>query len=144
MFNPVPGNDDEKKQPPLQTETAAANQADADALVQYVLECLDRGSSQAEVRKQLVASGMSAQDANQIVQQVANWRKKNPGAAISGGNSGQTNMAIGGIVCLIGIVITVFSFMAASGGGTYVVAWGAIVFGAIQFIRGASQSQQGS
>jgi hypothetical protein len=146
MFIPVPGGSNEQNQPP-QTPANADNtnqQAAMDEVIQYVLECLNRGSSQAEVRKQLIASGMSAQDANEIVQQVASWRHKNPGVAAGGGNSGQTSMAIGGIVCLAGIAITVISFMSAQGGGTYVVAWGAIIFGAIQFIRGASQSQQGN
>jgi hypothetical protein len=50
-------------------------------------------------------------------------------------------MIIGGLVCALGLVITLGTLAAASGpqGGGYVVAWGAIVFGAIQFFRGASQ-----
>jgi hypothetical protein len=56
-----------------------------------------------------------------------------------GGSSGQRDMAIGCIICIIGIVVTFFTYTAASsnpGGGTYVVAWGAIIFGAIRFFRG--------
>ena len=45
----------------------------------------------------------------------------------------------GGVICLIGLVVTVGSYSAASGGGTYVVAWGAILFGALQMIQGLSQ-----
>jgi len=29
------------------------------------------------------------------------------------------------------------------GGGRYVIAWGAIIFGAIQFFRGAAQASSG-
>jgi hypothetical protein len=54
-----------------------------------------------------------------------------------GGGSGQ--MVAGGLICLVGIVVTVGSYMAASGGGTYVVAWGAIVFGAIRFFKGLAE-----
>ncbi len=53
--------------------------------------------------------------------------------------SGTGDMVIGGLVCVIGIVITVASYTSASNdphGGTYVVAWGAILFGGIQFCRG--------
>lgn len=52
---------------------------------------------------------------------------------------GTRNMIRGGIAFVAGTVITVGSLAAASGGGTYVVAWGAIAYGAIQFFRGVSQ-----
>jgi hypothetical protein len=50
-------------------------------------------------------------------------------------------MWIGGIICLIGLVVTIGSCMlAGEGGGRYYIAWGAIVWGGIQFFRGLSQS----
>ncbi len=55
---------------------------------------------------------------------------------------GARNMTIGGLICVVGLGVTVFSYLAAAespGGGTYFVAWGAVVFGGIQFIRGAIQ-----
>ena len=54
-------------------------------------------------------------------------------------DAGKTHMIIGGVVCLIGIAITAITYANASskeGGGTYIVWWGAIVFGAIDFFRG--------
>jgi len=60
--------------------------------------------------------------------------------------SGLRNMAIGGVICLIGIVVTAATYSAASNGGHYVVAWGAIAFGALQFFKGLFQlaSRSGS
>ena len=54
---------------------------------------------------------------------------------------GLRNMAIGAVVCIIGIVVTgrKSCWRRASGGGDYVVAWGAIVFGGIQFLKGLFQ-----
>lgn len=52
---------------------------------------------------------------------------------------GTRNMIRGGIAFAAGTVITIGTYSAASGGGTYVVAWGAIAYGAIQFFRGVSQ-----
>ena len=49
------------------------------------------------------------------------------------------NIVIGLIFCIGGILVTALTYSAASGGGRYVIAWGAIVFGAIQFIRGLTQ-----
>ncbi len=49
------------------------------------------------------------------------------------------DMVIGALFCIGGILVTLFSYSSAASspkGGSYIIAWGAIVFGAIQFIRG--------
>ena len=37
---------------------------------------------------------------------------------------------------IVGISVTVFTYNKASGGGKYIIAWGAILFGFIQFMKG--------
>ncbi len=54
---------------------------------------------------------------------------------------GKKNILWGAIWCGGGTVVTVVTYSIASGGGTYLVAWGAIIFGAIQLIRGLMQLQ---
>jgi len=57
-------------------------------------------------------------------------------------SQGVRNMVIGGLWCVGGILVTAITYGAASsgsGGGSYVIAWGAIVFGAIQFFKGVFQ-----
>jgi len=51
---------------------------------------------------------------------------------------GIRTMLIGGLVCMAGIVVTAGSLLLAAqaGGGLYLIAFGAIVGGAIQFSRG--------
>jgi hypothetical protein len=51
------------------------------------------------------------------------------------------DMLIGGVVFLFGTGLTVLTYVGASGsgGGTYVVCWGAILFGLIQFFRGVAK-----
>jgi hypothetical protein len=49
------------------------------------------------------------------------------------------NMTVGGLWCGGGIAVTAFTYASASGGGTYVVAWGAIIFGGYQFLKGLTQ-----
>ena len=39
------------------------------------------------------------------------------------------------LIFTLGLAITLVTFMDAVGGGTYVVAWGAILFGGINFFR---------
>jgi hypothetical protein len=45
-------------------------------------------------------------------------------------------MVVGLCVCIAGIVITAVTYSAASNGGHYIVAWGAVLFGGLQFLRG--------
>jgi len=58
--------------------------------------------------------------------------------------TGLTNMAIGVGLAAIGIVITAVTYSAASHGGTYVVAWGAMAVGAWRFLLGLFQILRGS
>jgi hypothetical protein len=46
-------------------------------------------------------------------------------------------MIVGGLWCVGGLVVTAITYgMASSRGGTYIITWGAVIFGAIQFFRG--------
>lgn len=55
-------------------------------------------------------------------------------------SAGLLNMLIGGTIGVVGLVVTIYSLVAAMDkGGGYVVAYGAIIFGAIQFFRGFIQ-----
>lgn len=50
------------------------------------------------------------------------------------------NVLIGGALCLAGTIITLSTYTSAStSGGTYYVCWGAIIFGALQFLQGLGQ-----
>ena len=49
------------------------------------------------------------------------------------------NMLLGGVWCNLGLIITGATYLGAShspGGGMFVIAWGAIAFGAVRFFRG--------
>lgn len=46
------------------------------------------------------------------------------------------DMLVGGLWLFGGLAVTFISYSAASGGGRYVMAWGAVIFGGFQFIRG--------
>ena len=53
------------------------------------------------------------------------------------------DMLYGALWCVGGIVVTFISYSSASGGGSYVITWGAILFGGIQFFRGVVNSADG-
>jgi hypothetical protein len=46
------------------------------------------------------------------------------------------NMLVGGLWCGGGLLVTALSYAGSSNGGGYVFAWGAIIFGGVQFFRG--------
>lgn len=46
------------------------------------------------------------------------------------------DMIVGGLWCGGGAAVTAVTYANASGGGTYVVTWGAIIFGGFQFLKG--------
>jgi len=45
-------------------------------------------------------------------------------------------MKRGALWCVGGIAVTLLTYTLATGGGSYIVAWGAIIFGAIEFFQG--------
>lgn len=51
-------------------------------------------------------------------------------------NGAVRDIIVGGLFFVIGIGVTAFTYFLAEGGGAYVVAWGAILFGFIQMVRG--------
>jgi hypothetical protein len=51
--------------------------------------------------------------------------------------AGKKDMIYGALWCVGGAIVTAVTYsMASSGGGRYIITWGAIIFGAIQFFRG--------
>jgi hypothetical protein len=54
-------------------------------------------------------------------------------------NPAQAQMVYGALWCVGGTLVTLFTYMAAASdpyGGHYIIAWGAIVFGAVRFFQG--------
>jgi hypothetical protein len=83
---------------------------------------------------------INAQEAQAAAAQLDKANKVEEARTSDG--SGMRNMVVGGLWCVGGIVVTAVTYSAAASsptGGRYFVAWGAIVFGAIQFFKGLFQ-----
>lgn len=149
MFNPTPGKPDEPEGTPTATppqEPASdADRSIPDEAYTYALECLLKGSKPSEVRRSLLDAGHSHRDADEIIRVAVQYRNESEANDQLQGerrSDGTRNMLIGGAVCLIGIAITLATLASAANRGSFVVAWGAILFGAIQFFRGMAQSRR--
>jgi len=105
---------------------------------------LSRGLSPRQVRGQLIERGVSQVETDRVVDALVPAEASSKAQAATGPSSGLKNMALGGIVCFIGLAVTVGSYVAAEPGGMFLLAYGPIVFGGIQFVRGFIQLTTGS
>ncbi len=104
------------------------------AVYQYAAGLVKSGMSASQVEGKLMEKGLDRASASIVVKKLFELRSK----AVD--EAAKKNMLYGALWCIGGIVVTIATYSAAaSGGGTYVVAWGAIIFGGIQFIRGLFQ-----
>ena len=113
----------------MSTEQVPIDPAHTQAYIEAVRQ-LHSGRSGTTARITLTNAGMSERQAADIVHglttRIAEEKRK------------QANKDIlrGALWCGGGLIVTMVTYSMASGGGSYVVAWGAIIFGAIQLIRG--------
>jgi len=103
------------------------------AVYDYAASELMAGKSREQVESALVEKGMDAEDARLVLTHVSQ--------AIAKGHrkGGWKNMIVGALCCGVGIAITAATYTAAAEGETYVVAYGAIIFGGIQSLMGLGQ-----
>lgn len=118
--------------------SAQASEAEVERAVEavyaYAAELMKAKVPDREIEEKLVDKGLERSTAGVVVGNLSKVRAK----AMS--EAGRKNMLYGGLWCVGGIIVTAVTYGAAGGGGSYVVAWGAIIFGAIQFFRGLAQS----
>lgn len=115
----------------MTTQPATDQEAVVRAVYQHAADMMRQGKNRHKIIESLTQKGLDQESANVVVTNLENVRKQH---AKSGAGR---DMAIGALICAVGVVITIVTYSAASaGGGRYVVAYGAIVVGAIQFLRG--------
>jgi hypothetical protein len=100
----------------------------------------EHGAASAAPKTGLDAWGMQigAPGSNAPGSQSASASSTPPPSTDSGA---QRDLLAGGVICLIGILVTAMTYNMASsgGGGHYVIAWGAILFGGIRFLKGLAR-----
>jgi hypothetical protein len=108
-------------------------------LSQVVAKQLAEGKSKKHIVKELVKQQWSQEAAGQFVdeveQAIKTYQNSPEGRAALAGQYAR-RMLYGVLWAVGGTIVTVASYEAASAGGTYIIAWGAILFGIIDFLRG--------
>jgi hypothetical protein len=118
--------------------TAAGDQAAAQQFIREVYQraakLANEGKSKDKIQTELNAMGLNQETASMVIEKVFRLRKK------AHREAGTRNALVGAAFCIGGIAVTALTYqMASGGGGTFIVAWGAILFGGIQFIKGLGQ-----
>ncbi len=111
----------------------------AQAIYTYAAQMMSKGANRKKIVEALKTQGIDDASANIVVDRLEQIRRQ-----AARDHSGR-DMMIGGLICIVGIIVTVGSYsMAASSsrGGNYVVAYGAVIFGAFQFLRGLINSMR--
>lgn len=98
----------------------------------YALNEKWANSSNAEIKKGLLEMGLEDENADMVVRSISIKAKEILDAC-------DTQMIAQGAIALLGLVVTFVTYMNAvnGGGGVYIVAWGAIIFGTIRCIKSA-------
>ena len=98
----------------------------------YAKDVLRGGMPRGAVEEVLRAQGFEAEAARALVDRADRAKSEKRVA-------GRRHMIMGAFVCAVGITVTAVSYFGAAPGGTYLVAVGAILVGAIQCFRGLVQ-----
>lgn len=117
-------------------DTAVVTTPDLQAMYSFAAEQLvHQQRAGDDVAEMLVQKGMDPDAAVTLVdslqQQIIDAKR----------SRAQKDMLWGGLWFFGGLIVTFVTYSNASGGGSYMVAWGAILFGGIQFFRGVINSQ---
>jgi len=114
-----------------------------DRLAQYVAQNLAEGKDKGGITKELVKLGWAKETAAQFVDKVeeelkmrAEEFKATPEGRQVMAAKYKRHMLYGILWAAGGTAVTIATYEAASEGGWFIVAWGAIIFGIIDFFRG--------
>jgi hypothetical protein len=123
--------------------SAFEEQNAVDQLAQYVAQNLAAGKDKGGITKELVKLGWAKETAAQFVDNIeeelkrrAEEYKRTPEGRQAMAAQYKRHMLYGILWAAGGTAVTIATYEAASEGGWFIVAWGAIIFGIIDFFRG--------
>jgi hypothetical protein len=102
------------------------------AIYHHAASLVRDGKSKPQVRDDLISRGMGEPTADLVTNKIFELRAR------ARREAGGSAMLQGALWCVGGLLVTGVTFAMASGGGIYVVAYGAVIFGAVQFLKGVA------
>jgi len=139
----------------MESQQQPSQQEVIQAIFTYAAELKSSGLTRWQIEAKLVEKGLSREAASTVTNKIFNTSSAfasssrgqthfTPSASQrSSGNGGLGNMVIGGGIALIGLAVTIGTYSAAEGGGSYLIMWGPVIFGGIKFLQGLGQFMSG-
>jgi hypothetical protein len=103
------------------------------AVYEFAAEQMESGASELRIQAALIHNGLDKESAMIVVSNLTKMRAEAVGAA------GKKEMLYGALWCIGGTAVTAVTYSLASEGVPFIIAFGAIIFGGIQFFRGLVQ-----
>ncbi len=103
------------------------------AVYGFAADLMHKGSTNHEIETALRERGLTPEAAEKVVINLNRARTQ------AQRDAALRSMALGAVVAFVGILVTAVTYSAAAvspSGGSYLVAYGAIMFGGLQFLRG--------
>jgi hypothetical protein len=113
---------------------------------EYAADQMTQGVPRWQIEQSLVHQGLDPAVARMVLRDLVKMRRDcAPGQAGEEveGRSGPALMLTGAAWCIGGILVTGVTMMASSFSGFYIVAWGAILFGGLEFLWGLLRTMAG-
>lgn len=110
------------------------------ALVELATDMVIEGKPASEIKAVLVSKGMDEVTANELVNLI--FERRNEAKRmnrIRSSDDGNSNILYGALWCAGGLIVYFYTHKMAEGGGVYVIPYGAIIIGGLQFIIGILQ-----
>ena len=101
----------------------------------YCFEAKSEGKTDDEIFNGLLEMGLSNEQSTIVVNSIEGQAKVTEKVY-------DNEMLTGGAICFIGIIVTAMTYSNALNGGTYVIAWGGIIFGGIRFFSGLNNKSK--
>lgn len=114
----------------LERERLATLPTSIQELQEFAIELVRQSRTSSDVQHILRENGVPAPIAASWVSQIIEARNA------AKRTDGIKNLLVGGGICVAGLTITLITYAAASPGETYVVAWGAVLFGGFRGLVG--------
>ena len=116
------------------TTTPTLSQQEIQNIYNDAATQLINGRTNDEVIEMMTRNGFTTQEASTVVK---TFRQQIAQAKLDKANKDIRN---GALWCVGGLVVTGMTYSMASGGGSYLVCWGPVIFGGIQLFRGMANS----
>ena len=100
---------------------------------EFAAQQMESGMSDQQIRNSLIENGLDRESAMIVVSNLVKMRSEAIGAAA------RKEMLYGALWCIGGTAVTVGTYSITPNGGPFIIAFGAIIFGVIQFFRGLVQ-----